>query len=299
MIRRVVTRSIQAGRPPRPKRVIHAADVPDNDPIVTLATGETVEQAIGRVDLEARERTLLIFDGRRDGRPGIKTTNAVAKLVVGRSAITIGLPSSTSAVELQHWRQRSNAFDGEVSVLGSGGWDRVVFGDRTLVLEHADVPANLRGEQSILVISEPGHSGCLGLWSDVVHPNTALRVRVSPQADVELASAFNATYLLISSVGSVWVAGVTDVPIVAELLARGIERTRERLRGIEAPGPWEDSGIQHLSQIEHNALIGSKLVLRVRLRDATNYQVVGTMHELLGGTLDIVEDGIGEGNDLR
>ena len=86
------------------------------------------------------------------------------------------------------------------------------------------------------------------------------------------ASAFNATYLLAGSIGSEWVAGVTSAPIVAELLARGFERTRERLRGIESPGPWEDSAIQHLSQIEHNAVIGSKLVLQVRLRDATNYR---------------------------
>ena len=151
-----------------------------------LATGATSEQAIGRLDLQTRDRTLLIFDSRRDGRPSIATTIAAAKLLAGRSSITVGLPSSTSAVDSQQWRRRLRSIDGNVLILGSDGWDRVVFGDHTLVLEHADIPANLQDEQSIIVISEPGHSGCLGLWSDVVHPNTALRVRVSQHADVEL-----------------------------------------------------------------------------------------------------------------
>lgn len=296
MIRRNILRVIQTGCPPRIRCVIEAEApqraAPDG---VWLGIGRSIGAALDRlqpaVAARTKDRALLIPDPRRTGEPGPLLTFAVASWLAGRRTLTIGLPSTRSDAERRRWNNLAGRAGADLALLGNAGWTRVNFGDQSLILAHADAPAELHAAATVVALCAPSGAGCLGLWSHVAHPNTALRTRFAPNAGVELAAIVNARYLLAGQIGSAWIMAWAASAITAELVARGIERLRARLNGIETPGPWEDAGVQHLSGIGQAGLSASSVVLRVRLEDNADERLARQMSEMLGWRLELESDG--------
>lgn len=224
-------------------------------------------------------------------------TRAVATALAANAEVTIALRASLNDTKLRRWESLADSSGASTVRLGDAGWNRVVFGDRSLVLEHADLPAELFGGDSVIALSSPAGDGVLGLWTDVVHPNSALRARVAGNATTELASAVAAQYIIAGQVGSYWIVAVAAPAIVAELLAKGIERLRERLRGYETPGPWEDRGVQHLAWVGHAGQSALNLALRVSVSDTAGERIAWQLSEMLGWILEI--DAVGDDDGER
>ncbi|MDQ3547288.1 MAG: hypothetical protein M3439_00575 [Chloroflexota bacterium] len=191
---------------------------------------------------------------------------------------------------MKRWNALAKASDATLTILGTAGWNRVVLGDCSRILEHADLPTELHDSSSVVALSAPVGRGCLALWGEIVHPNTALRARLAPGSIVELSAAVNASYLLVGQIGPSWLAARSSSAIAAELVARGLERLRERLRGLETPGPWEDAGIQHLTGVDQDGLSVADLVVRVRLEDNADGDDARRLGEMLGWRLAFVDD---------
>jgi len=191
---------------------------------------------------------------------------------------------------MRRWNALAKASTATLTFLGTGGWYRVVLGDRSRILEHADVPAELHDDSRVVALSAPAGRGCLALWGEIVHPNTALRARLAPGSIVELSAAVDACYLLVGQVGPSWLAAWSSSAIAAELVARGMERLRERLLGHETPGPWEDTGIQHLTGMDDDGLTAADLAVRIRLEDNADGDVARRLGEMLSWRLVFVDD---------
>ena len=297
MIRRNVRRAVLAGRRPTPQRVIDASELPCHSPAALLGVGSSLDAALTGLDLEFGPRSLLIPDRRQTGKPDPGAVHAVAARLARNGALTIGVRPEPDATEKRSWGNLANAVGAELTILGTAGWNRVVFGDRSAVLIDADVPSELHGDVPVVALSAPGGSGCLALWTEFVHPNTRLRALGATHAAVELAAAVDARYLLVGAVGSSWVAASATPAIVAELVARGAERLRERLTGYETPGPWEDAGVQHLFGLEHSGLAATELTLRARLEDNAGGELARQLSEMLGWRLVIGADQEGTGSE--
>ena len=167
-------------------------------------------------------------------------------------------------------------------MLGSAGWTRVEFGERSLILEHADLPNELFDGSTVVALSTPAGDGVAGLWTEFAHPNTRLRTRTATHAGIELSSAIAARYLVFAEIGSLWFIAEAAPAIVAELIGRGIERLRERLGGFETPGPWEDPAVQHLSNLTDPRAFPTDLALRVSLVDNGGERLARQLSEMLG-----------------
>lgn len=300
LIPRTIRRAIQAGKPPTPRGVIEApGSVAASDSNVPLVVAGSLDRALAQLQRDPGDlRLVLVPDPRSGSAPGPRVTHAVATALGRSSGVTIGLPPGLRTITTQRWGRLAADVDADVSVLGTAGWNRVTLGERSLILEYADVPAELHDGQTVIALSSPNRDGCIALWSDVVHPNTALRARMAPESVVELSAAIDARYLLVGEVGMSWFAIWASTGIAAELVARGIERLRERSQGIETPGPWEDAGVQHLFGLGDGTSNAASLVLRVRLEDNVHMGMARQLSELLGWRLAVVDrDEAGDAGD--
>jgi hypothetical protein len=290
MIRRIVQRAIQATRPPVPQRFVRIEEFPASPPDVAISIGRSLESAVRMLRIDLHQPVLLIPDHRPDGRPGPRVTDAVIRALAGSVPVTLGLPSNMSAAEIRRWTRLAESVRAAVVILGASGWARVSLGERSGILEDVDAPAELYGDAAVVAVSAPNGSGSVELWAAYAHPHTRLRAKVAEHGAIELAAAVNTRYLLIGQFGSLWLAAIASPAIVAEVLARGIERLRERSRGLEAPGPWEDSGVQHLAGLVPDGQEPYDLVLRTSLEDNADVSLAERLSELLGWPLSITSD---------
>ncbi len=285
MIHRAIRRTIQAGIRPTPVAVIAADSLRRGSPTATLAIGSTAPAAIAGLNIDLGPRTLLIPDRRKQGAPGPRLTHTVAASLARSGAVEIGLPPSLGTVELRRWNALASAAGTGVTVLGETGWNRVEFGDQSLILENCDLPAALYEDASVVALSRPAGAGSIGLWTEVVHPNTSLRARVAGDSVAELSMAVHARYLVAGQIGSLWLIALAEPAIVAELIARGYERLRGRLDGIESIGPWEYNGVQHLFALEDTSTGTTNLALDTWLEDNAGEGIARQLAEMLGWQL--------------
>ena len=290
MVRHKLRRTLQAGRRPRPVQNVNAELLARRTPTAALGIGRTIDRALSLLNVALEPQTLLIPDQRVSGAPSPHTILAVTSRLARAGTVTIGLPDSFSANEALNWEALAAEAGVDTHVLGPGGWTRVNFGDRSIVLHDADLPVELYGESSLLALSAPKTAGCLGLWSEIAHPNTSLRARVSGNAIVELAMAVDARYLIVGQVGPLWLAVITAPAITAELVARAIQHLPEPFSGTESIGPWEDAGVQHLSALGEASQETTNLVLDVRLEDTSDDGIAHRLTEMLGWQFRISDD---------
>jgi hypothetical protein len=145
------------------------------------------------------------------------------------------------------------------------GWARVSFDGFATVLEAVDVPLELTQSGTVIAMSSVAAAeSVMGLWADVVHPNSAMRARVGGESVIsELSLGASAHYVLTTHVGSRRMAVLTKDRVAAELIGRSLIRLREAPLGVEAVGPWEEPTVQHL--IEIGAGITSATALRLKV----------------------------------
>jgi hypothetical protein len=285
MIHRAIRRTIQAGIRPTPTSVIAAESLPRPSPAAVLAIGSSATAAVDGLDIRLGPRTLLIPDRRKLGAPGPRLTHTVAASLARSGAVAIGLPATLGTAELRRWNALATTVGATVTLLDDTGWNRVEFGDRSSILESSDLPAALYADATIVALSRPAGAGSIGLWTDIVHPNTSLRARVAGNAVAELAMAVDAHYLVAGQIGSAWMVALATPAIVAELIARAYERLRDRLEGIESTGPWEDNGVQHLFTLGDASTETTDLVLDTWLEDNAGEGIARQLAEMLGWRL--------------
>lgn len=285
MIHRAIRRVIQAGSPPTPTGVIAAESLPRRPPSATLAIGSTAAAAIDGLNIDLGPRTLLIPDRRKLGAPGPRLTHAVAASLARSGDVSIGLPPTLGTAELRRWNTLASAAGATLNVLGETGWNRVEFGDRSLILESSDLPAALYDVATVVALSRPAGAGSIGLWTGIVHPNTSLRARVAGNAVAELSMTVDARYLVAGQIGSLWMVALAAPAITAELIARGYERLGDRLVGIESTGPWEDTGVQHLFTLGDAGTETTNLALDTWLEDNAGEGIARQLAEMLGWRL--------------
>jgi hypothetical protein len=287
MIHRAIRRTIQSGIRPRPARLIEAESLPRRSPSAALAIGSTAAAAIGRLGIDLGPRTLLIPDRRKQGAPGPRLTHTVAASLARSSSVEIGLPQTLGTAELRRWNALASAAGATVTILGEAGWNRVEFGDRSLILENSDMPAALYDDATVVALSRPAGAGSIGLWTEIVHPNTSLRARVAGNAVAELSMAVDARYLVAGQFGSAWMGALAAPAIIAELIARGYERLRDLLDGVESTGPWEDNRVQHLFALGDAGTETTDLALDTWLEDNAGDGIARQLAEMLGWRLRI------------
>jgi hypothetical protein len=278
-------------QPPEPSREIDARSASISTvAVVAVGVALTGSGAVRRLlatgpSLAALD-TLIISDRRRHGRVSGGAFRVVVNEWSAHAKITIGLPPGAA----------SEPPDPRTITLASAGWARVRFADQATILTHCDVPIELPDWPVTVAISMPAGDGVIRLWRDYVHPNTLLRIMTHLSAAVEPAVAIPASYVLLGRVGTLFLACHAGDPIAAELVARGIERLRVQSRGAEAIGPWEDPGVQRLTEFAAGVTSPSRLVLRVALPDNLPHAVatLGRLGELLSCAIEIVSVADGE-----
>ncbi|HYI13956.1 MAG TPA: hypothetical protein VEX37_01090 [Thermomicrobiales bacterium] len=293
MIQRKIRRAIQASRAPNPVRTIAADVLPQRTPSVAIGIGRTIESTLALLNVNFGPRTLLIPDPRANGTPGPRLAYSVASFLANAGDVSIGMPIDLSMTDSRRWKSLATSAGARVLVLGSSGWERIEFGDRSLILEYGDFPAELRAATTVVALSTPSDSGCIPLWTEIVHPNTSLRARASGSAVFELSMAVDAQYVVCGQVGAWWLIALAEPAIAAELIARGFERLRQRLKGIESIGPWEDAGVQHLSSLGEAGTTTVDLVLDARLEDNAGNGIARQLAEMLGWQLRFSDDHVG------
>ncbi len=287
MNRRSIRRAIRASMRPEPSRTFEAVALPHRSPSVALGIGETFDSALALLTIDVGPQSLLIPDLRANGTPGPRLTHAVVSVLAKTSAVSIGLPNDLNRSASIRWRSLAMSANATVEILGSTEWNRVEFGDRSLILENGDFPAELFSDSTVIGLSRPTNGGSIASWTQIVHPNTALRARASGNAIVELSLAVDARYIVCGQIGSMWLVALAEPAIAAELMARGLEHLRERVRGIETIGPWEDAGVQHLCSLGEAGPETIDLVLDACLPDNASEDIARQLAEMLGMKLNI------------
>jgi hypothetical protein len=288
MIPRKLRRAIQAGVPPRPIATIDAERLVVVPPAVTVGIGRSLSVALSLLPTAPAGPHLLIPDPRASGERQTRDINAVVEWLSRAGDVSTGVTESTGAGAL---RRRSNVVD-----LGRNGWRRVIFGQRSLILNDVDLPAELFTGQRNVLLSRPSGRGCLSAWAALAHPNTQLRASVSGHAPIELAMGVTADYLLLGEDNGRTVAIHTTTAITAELAARAIERLGPRRRGFESVGPWEEPSIQHLAELGEATPAVMRLAVRLAVEDNAGERIGREIAEMLGWTVQI-DSTKGEGND--
>ena len=261
-------RSVAAFRPSEPAEYVDAPLLPD-DTSALIACGPDITTLVKLLTVQlvatASEPVLIVPDSRTGSRPNPYAALALLSGLAERGALaSIALPATTSAA----WRDRWEHLAARVGVLseplGDEGWARVSFDRFPSVFDTVDLPLEIVQSGSVIALSNCATpDGCLAIWNDVVHPNSAMRARVGQAAaQAELSLAVQATYLLTGHVGSLRLAVLTQDRIVAELLALGLYRLREEPLGIEAGGPWEAATVQHLVEAGGGASAAAQLTIR-------------------------------------
>lgn len=299
MIRGHIRRSLQAGQPPDPIRTTEAEELPEISPTASIAVSRSLSSALGKLELVPGSRTMLLVDRRTSGSPGPRVTHAVAAAIARGSTTTLGLPPNLSESEIRKWRSLAGSAGATTTILGGAGWHRIIFGDRSRVMYDADFPAELYGDASPIAVSAPAGAGVAALWKTYAHPNTRLRVLLASHATIDLSSAVPARYVLIGELDSTWIVGMAAPAIVAELLARGIERLRERSRGYETTGPWEDPAVQYLSSLTEPRLFPTNLALEASVDDNAGRRIVSQLSEMLGWDMHVRHDPAGDDDGER
>jgi hypothetical protein len=299
MVRRAIQRAIQATRPPVPLRTFHAERLPDSPPQAAISTGQSLDAAVRGLRINVQRPVLLIPGWQPSERVGPRVTDVAVRSIAASVPVTLGVPSDLSAAELRRWTRLAESAGAGLVVLGTSGWARVSLGERSSILDEVDLPDELFRDTEVVAVSTPTVAGSVGLWTTFAHPNTALRAKVVQYGAIELAAAIDARYLLIGKVDAVWLAAIASPAIVAEVLARGIERLRERGSGLEATGPWEDAGVQHLAGLVPTGQDPYGLVLRARLEDNADSSLAARLSELLNWPLASMNEAEGHAGDAR
>ncbi|HEX5164107.1 MAG TPA: hypothetical protein VFV93_01825 [Thermomicrobiales bacterium] len=299
MIRRTFQRALQATRPPEPRRTINAMELPVATPSVAVSLARSLPSALGGLQLDLNRPVLLIPDQRDAGMPGSRVTDAVVRMLVAPGSISLGLPALLTTVERRRWRGLAETAGIDVVTLGASGWDRIMLGDRSSILDAVDLPAELYDDVTVVALTTPAGAGAAGVWTEFVHPNTRLRARVVEHGAIELAAAVDARYLMAGQFGTTWYAAIAAPVIVAEVLARAIERHHERSRGLEAPGPWEDAGVQHLAGLVPTGQNPYHLVLRTSLQDNADASLAQQISEMLDWPLSFADDKEDQAGEAR
>jgi|GEM_PF-4288154 len=273
MVIRRLRRAVDASRTPKPSRTIDASELIRAQPQVSLGIGASLDRALRLLPWRPDRSTLLI--PAHDSSAAIAPTSlaSVVSWIAGTNGVVIASGSTEKAGGLRS------------VVHGRNGYIRIQFGDRSLILDSADYPTDIFEFEQVVIVAEANGAGVLRAWTSIVHPNTSLRARMSGNAVIELAAAIPARYLIVASVDSQSVVAHATNAITAELVARAIERLPQRRRGFETSGPWEDAGVQHLSDLGDATPATINLVVDVAVEDNDSRQVGQELAELLGWTV--------------
>jgi len=262
---------------------------------VTIAVHVGFREAVRAVSQTlvelAPEPVLIVPDNRTGSRPNPYATLAVVEGLATRRALSsLALPAATSRTWQQRWRNLATRAGIPVEPLGDEGWVRVALDGMPTTLMSVDVPIELMQSGTVIALSTSAtDAGCVSLWNDAVHPNSAMRAQVGGAATVaELALAVDATYLLTGQSGSLRIAALARDRIVAELVAFALYRLREESTGVEAIGPWEERTVQHLIEVGGGVSSAAQVTLSVVGSANTDGHraSIARLAELLGCRID-------------
>lgn len=287
-------RVLASFRPVEPDQSIASPPITQSTS-VSIAIGSDIGNAVLAVThvliADAPEPILIVPDNRTGSRPNPYAALHLFEGLASRRALaSVALSAKTSRTWKHRWQNLAQRVSLAVEPLGDEGWARVSFDGLPTMLEYVDVPLEVTQSGSVIALSSCATgAGCVSLWRDVVHSNSAMRASVGGEASLaELALAVRATYLLTGQVGSLRIAALVEDHVVAELVAFGLYRLREEPTGVEAVGPWEERTVQHLVEIGGGATSASQITLRVvgSAVDDNHHEPLLRLAELLGCRLE-------------
>jgi hypothetical protein len=282
MIRPHLNRFVQSVHAPNPRRTRVAGPPRPARAVIDIATGRSIEAALGRIrwrEMLPSGSILVIPDPRRASSVGGRTMDAF--LVASDQDVAIGLPRDLDATQRERWSRYAEQRNVRLMELGSAGWDRVRLTIPGTALTHVDVPAEL-ASSSIVALTRPAAGvGSIGIWTRVVHPNSALRASLTRGGCAELSAAIAAQYVLCGRIGDADIGAATTDRIAAELLTSALDAIQRRDHGEEARSPWEQPGIQRLCELELGVTLPSRLVLRATVSDNAGERAMLRLAEIL------------------
>jgi hypothetical protein len=170
--------------------------------------------------------------------------------------------------------------------LGQGGWEAVGLAIPGALLGEVYPPAELSGRHLVVPLDDRKRLTALACWAEVVHPRTALRVRVGSRKDplaVELSAAVNAGYLLTLRLPDVPpVCAWTTDPTTASLLALASRWLTERRERPDRTTPWEHPLVQRAAELGMGPANGGSLTLLLAGQDSRLEFAGRELAEVLG-----------------